>query len=83
MMLTFTSGQTVGAQRCTVLFTIHDSLIEDVETFNISLAASPSDENIVRFAIGEDVTTVTILQDPNDSKTRLKTIAIIYIACLK
>ena len=66
-MLIFTSGQTVGAQRCAVLFAIDDSLIEGVETFNISLAASPSDENIVRFAIAEDVTTVTIMQDPNDS----------------
>ena len=83
MMLTFTSGQSVGAQSCAVLFTIDDSLIEDVETFNISLAASPSDESTVRFTIGEDVTTVTILQDPNDSKTRLKAIAIIYIVCLK
>ena len=67
MMLTFTSGQTVGAQRCAVIFAIDDPLIEDVEAFNISLAASPSVENTVRFTIGEDITTVIIVQDPNDS----------------
>ena len=85
MMLTFTSGQSVGAQHCAVLVAIDDSLIEGVETFNISLAASPSDENIVRFTIAEDVTTVTIMQDPNDSAytTIFKAIAIIITVCLK
>lgn len=65
--MTFTSGQSAGAQFCTVLFAIDDLLIEDSETFNVSLAASLSEENIVRFTIGEDVATVTIVQDPNDS----------------
>ena len=67
MMLTFTSGEAVGAQRCADIFAIDDSLIEDVETFNISLAASLPDEDAVRFTIAGNVTTVTIVQDPNDS----------------
>ena len=67
MMLTFTSGQTIGAQSCAVIIAVDDPLIEDVESFNISLAASPSDESTVRFTIAEDITTVTIVQDPNDS----------------
>lgn len=70
-MLTFTSGQNVGAQRCAVLFAVDDSLIEDGETLNISLAASTSDESVVRFTIGGDVATVTIVQDPNDSAYRI------------
>ena len=67
MMLIFTLGQTLGAQRCTMFFAVDDSFIEDVETLNISLAASPSDENIVRFTAENGVATVTIVQDPNDS----------------
>ena len=69
MMLTFTSGQTVGAQDCAVLFAIDDPLIEDVETLSISLAASSSesDGNIVRFTAEKRVANVTIVQDPNDS----------------
>ena len=66
-MLTFTSGEIVGAQRCAVLFAVDDPFIEDVETLNVSLAASPSDENIVRFTAEKGVATVTIVQDPNDS----------------
>lgn len=68
LMLTFISGQTVDAQRCTVISVLDDTLIEDDETFSISLIASPADGNSVRFTTGENVTTVTIVQDPNDSK---------------
>ena len=73
-MLTFTSGQSAGAQLCAQLFAIDDSLIEDSETFNVSLAASPSEETIVRFTIGENVATVTIVQDPNDSVYKNNTV---------
>ena len=67
MVLTFTSGQTVGAQHCTEILAIDDNYIEDVETLNFSLAALPADEDIVRFTSGKDVATITIVQDPNDS----------------
>lgn len=67
MTLTFTSGQTAGAQRCAVILTIDDFLIEDNEMFNVSLSASPTDRDSVRFTMGEDVVTVTIVQDSRDS----------------
>ena len=67
MMLTFTSGQTVGAQRCAMLFAVDDPLIEDDEILNILLAASPSDEHIVRFTAEKGVATVAVFQDLNDS----------------
>lgn len=67
MTLTFTSGQTIGAQLCALILALDDSLIEDVETFNISFTATLPDGNSVRFAVEEAITTVRILQDPNDS----------------
>ena len=66
-MLTFISGQTVGAQRCTDVSILDDNLIEDDEMFTLSLIASPSDESAVTFTQGENATNITILQDPNDS----------------
>ena len=68
-MLTFISGQTVGAQRCTDVSVLDDNLIEEDEIFILSLVASPHDENAVMFVAGENYTTITILQDPNDSKS--------------
>ena len=65
--LTFISGQTVGAQRCTVISALDDSLIETEEVLNVSMTASPTDGDAVRFTAGQGVATVTILQDPNDS----------------
>ena len=66
-MLTFISGQTIGAQRCSAISAIDDSLIEAVETLSISLIPSPSDEDSVRFTTGQSIATVIIVQDPNDS----------------
>ena len=70
-MLTFISGQTVSAQRCTDVSVLDDNLIEDDEIFILSLVASPDDESAVMFVAGENYTTITILQDPNDSKSFL------------
>ena len=68
LMLMFTSGETVEAQHCITLTALDDTLYEEDETFNVALiAASPSDEESVRFTAGENVTTVTISSDPNDS----------------
>ena len=67
--LTFISGQTVGAQRCTDVTVLDDNLIEDDEIFSLSLIASLTDENAVMFTAGENFTIITILQDPNDSKS--------------
>ena len=64
--LNFSRGQTVGAQQCTTMFAIDDTLIEDDETFNISLTTSAS---FVTFTPEASVATITILQDPNDSKS--------------
>ena len=66
-MLTFISGQTVGAQRCTLVSSRDDLSIEEEEMLNITLIPSPSDGTSVRFTVGESVTTVAIIQDPNDS----------------
>ena len=68
MMLTFISGQTVGAQHCAEILAIDDHLIEDVETLNISLTVESSiDDSIVRFTTERNTATVSIVQDANDS----------------
>lgn len=69
MTLSFSIGQTVGAQQCTIVFALEDTLIEDDESFNISLATSSSDASVVAFTPEASVATVTIVQDPNDSKS--------------
>ena len=45
---------------------VDDTFIEDEETFDISLTVPPADAASVIFN-GADVTTFTIIQDPNDS----------------
>ena len=68
LMLMFTSGQTVGAQHCITLSALDDTLYEEDETFTVALtASSPTDGNSVRFTAGENIITVIILSDPNDS----------------
>jgi hypothetical protein len=69
MSLNFSRGQIVGAQQCTTVLAIDDTLIEDDETFNVSLAASSADASFVTFTPEASVATITIVQDPNDSKT--------------
>ena len=65
--MTFTSGQTIGAQHCITVRALDDTLYEENEAFNVALTASNPTEHSVRFTAGENVTTVTILRDPNDS----------------
>ena len=68
LSLTFISGQTVGAQRCSAISVIDDTLIEAAEGLSISLTPYfPSDEDFVRLTIGQDIAAVIIVQDPNDS----------------
>ena len=67
-MLTFSSGQTAGALECAMVFSINDRFIEDVETFSVSLSASTSNGISIRFTPGANVATVSIVQDPDDSK---------------
>ena len=69
MTLRFSRGQTIGVQQCTTVFALEDTLIEDDESFNISLATSSSDASFVAFSPEASVATVTIVQDPNDSKS--------------
>lgn len=66
MTLTFISGQTIGAQRCSLISAIDDTLIEAVESLSISLIPSSSDEDSVRLTMGQGIATVIIVQDPND-----------------
>jgi hypothetical protein len=67
--LTFSRGLMVGTQQCTSVFTLDDTLIEDDETFNISLATSSADASFVTFTPEASTATITIVQDPNDSKS--------------
>lgn len=68
MMLTFISGQTVGAQHYAEILAIDDHLIEDVETLNNLLTVESSiDDSIVRFTTERNTATVSIVQDSNDS----------------
>ena len=59
----------VGAQQCTTVFAIDDTRIEDDETFNISLATSSADASFVTFTPEASIATISIVQDPNDSKS--------------
>ena len=65
--VTFRAGRSAGDQHCIVVTVIDDDFIEDEETFDMILTVSPGDEPSVVFN-GADVTTFTIIQDPNDSK---------------
>ena len=65
--VTFRAGLSTGDQHCVVVTVIDDDFIEDEETFDIILNLPPGDEASVVFN-GADVTTFTIIQDPNDSK---------------
>lgn len=62
-----------GAQRCTLISALDDPLYEGDETFTIVLATSPMDGSSVRFTTGENVATVTILRDLNDSMSCIVT----------
>ena len=59
----------LGAQQCTLIAALDDPLYEGDETFSIILANSPVGGSSVRFTSGENVATVTILRDLNDSMT--------------
>ena len=50
-----------------VVSVVDDDFIEDEEAFDIILTVPPADVGSVIFN-GTDVTTFTIIQDPNDSK---------------
>lgn len=55
------------------MFALEDTLIEDDETFSISLVASTFYASFVIFSPEASVVTVTIVEDPNDSKCLLVT----------
>ena len=55
---------------------MEDTLIEDDESFNISLATSSSDASVVAFSPEASVATVTIVQDPNDSKSLMMSLPV-------
>ena len=65
--VTFRAGLSTGDQHCVVVTVIDDDFIEDEETFDIVLTVPPGDEASVVFNRA-DATTLTIIQDPNDSK---------------
>jgi hypothetical protein len=69
MSLNFSRGLMVGAQQCATVLALDDTLIEDDETLNISLATSSADASFVSFTPEASVVTITIVQDPNDSKS--------------
>ena len=76
LVLTFSAGFTVGDEQCIAVSVIDDDLIEDEETFDINLIASPTDAAAVIFN-GTDVTTFSIVQDPNDSIYAILTLFLI------
>ena len=65
--MTFGAGLRTGDQHCIVVSVVDDDFIEDEEAFDIILTVPPADVGSVIFN-GTDVTTFTIIQDPNDSK---------------
>ena len=68
MNITFVSGQnsTGDNQQCFYVVLLDDNVLEYNETFDILVRPSPEDEDIVNITGG--IITVTIDEDPTDSK---------------
>ena len=68
MNITFVSGQnsTGDNQQCFYIILLDDNVLEYNETFDILIRPSPEDEDIVNITGG--IITVTIQEDPTDSK---------------
>ena len=68
MNITFVSGQnsTGDNQQCFYVVLLDDNVLEYNETFDILIRPSPEDEDIVNITGG--IITVTIDEDPTDSK---------------
>lgn len=68
MNITFVSGQnsTGDNQQCFYIVILDDNVLEYNETFDILIRPSPEDEDIVNITGG--IITVTIDEDPTDSK---------------
>ena len=71
MNITFISGQnsTGDNEQCFYVVLLDDNVLEGNETFDILIRPSPEDEDIVNITGG--IITVTIEEDPTDSKHRL------------
>ena len=68
MNLTFTAGQnaTGDNQQCAFIPVLNDDVLECNETFDVLVAPSPEDSEIVN--ITAQVVTVVLVDDSNDSK---------------
>ena len=68
MNITFVSGQnsTGDNEQCFNIILLDDNILEGNETFDILIRPSPEDEDIVNITGG--IITVTIEEDPTDSK---------------
>ena len=65
--VTFTSGQTASGdnQQCFYVPILNDNVLEHSETFDILIAPTSEDEDVVN--VTTQVITVTIEEDPTDS----------------
>ena len=79
MNITFVSGQnsTGDNQQCFYIVLLDDNVLEYNETFDILIRPSPEDEDIVNITGG--IITVTIDEDPTDSKQKRKNNVVMYI----
>ena len=67
--VTFTSGQnaTDDNQQCVFIPLLDDDVVEGNQTFDILITAAPGDEDVVIINSTDEMITVIIQDDPNDS----------------
>ena len=69
-MSLITSGQnaTGDNQQCIFISLLDDDVLESNQTFNVLIIAAPGNEDVVIISSTDEMITVIIQEDPNDSK---------------
>ena len=67
--ITFTSGQnaTGDNQQCVFIPLLDDDVLEGNQTFSVLITPAPGDEDVVVINSTNEMITVVIQEDPNDS----------------
>ena len=71
--VTFTSGQnaTGDNQQCIFIPLLDDDVLEGNQTFSVLITPAPGDEDVVVINSTNEMITVVIQEDPNDSMFQL------------
>ena len=71
--ITFTSGQSATGdnQQCVFIPLLDDDVLEGNESFAVLITPAPGDEGVVVINSTDEMITVVIQEDPNDSTFQL------------